>query len=264
MLGNIKEQMCHIVHTCWIFQVEFTEQPVWVVMTTRLLLNALKKGVGVTIPQLNRTQCSYSHHLCAKRNASRRDTTWWQHFGRICHCNMMTLHFMHNVVLYWICDGRKVSNKLPFLLRFSELYRFLPFVLYCSKCCVTFTESHATVRGRDRDMLYLFFLLSNALTGSSQSLIYHSDILLMAQEADPQSAPRGVSKHHKWADCGRSLEWPSGNELSGHLSDGIRWVWLDSTKMAEWLNHFSTGSTDLHAAVKTFFLLLLFQFFSIA
>lgn len=40
--------------------MQTTEQPGWVVMTTRLLLNALVKGHGVNASQQNSTQCSYS------------------------------------------------------------------------------------------------------------------------------------------------------------------------------------------------------------
>lgn len=44
-------------------------------------------------------------------------------------------------------------------------------------------------------MLYVFLLLSDALTGSTQPLICHPDIPLMALKAEPQPGLGAVSKH---------------------------------------------------------------------
>ncbi len=63
------------VYCCWIFQLQSTEQSERVVMTTRLLLNALVKGHGVNVSQQNSTQCSYSLHCCAKCDVPRLNTT---------------------------------------------------------------------------------------------------------------------------------------------------------------------------------------------
>lgn len=63
----------------WIFQMQSTEQPGRVVMTTRLLLYPLEKGHGVNFSQQNSTQFSYSLHCHAKCDVPRLNAIPGQH-----------------------------------------------------------------------------------------------------------------------------------------------------------------------------------------